>query len=346
MVDNLFIVESPLQALVAVELSLQFKGQSNGLIYRLAGTGRELNDKQILGVIEHGNWDFQEALQFTGAGALARHIDCRRHIVRLRKRFRKKVRTLYFGEFRSQWMHFARFAIAAEQTVLMDDGAATLIAKHQYFDQGIYYPERLWANTSLVKKAVKDAIFFGLSEKQQAQNPIALASAFLKDESTYKVDFSSIRRKLASRRGSMIEDESKAYFFGSKYSEAEIVSRDYELGFITSVRNYYQNKSLDVIYCAHRDESNEKLDQVQCLEGVEVVRPELPAELFLLEYDANVSEIGAAYSSVINNLWLMFPDKVITSFRLNPKAINPKNRQAIDHIYTFFEQKGVHVNYL
>jgi hypothetical protein len=31
-VDNLFIVESPLQALVAVELSLQFDGNKNGII--------------------------------------------------------------------------------------------------------------------------------------------------------------------------------------------------------------------------------------------------------------------------------------------------------------------------
>ena len=37
MVDNLFIVESPLQALVAVELSLQFVGQKNGVIFRLSG---------------------------------------------------------------------------------------------------------------------------------------------------------------------------------------------------------------------------------------------------------------------------------------------------------------------
>lgn len=343
--DNLFIVQSPLQALVAAELSLQFEGQNNGVIYRLAGKGRELNDKQMLRVIKYGNWCFQEPVAVQGTGAFALHISLRRHIAQLKKRFRNKVRTLFFGEFRSQWMHFARFAIAPEQSVLMDDGAATLTVKHKFIDRDIYYPEDLWANTSFLKKAVKDTIYFGLVEKVEAQKPITFASAFLKEESAFKVDFSSVRRSLTGSFRLVAEGEPKAYFFGSKYSEVGILSQNYELNFITDVIDHYRSKRLDVVYCAHRDESEKKLDRVRRMKGLEVVRPDLPAELFLLERDADVAEIGAAYSSVINNLGLMFPDKAITSFRLDSMAVNPKNRKAIDHIYTYFEQEGVRVKY-
>lgn len=72
--DNRFIVESPLQALVAVELSLQFSGKNNVIIYRLIGKRRERNDAQISKVIELGNWQslFSRVGRRPGAGGPAR----------------------------------------------------------------------------------------------------------------------------------------------------------------------------------------------------------------------------------------------------------------------------------
>jgi hypothetical protein len=344
MIDNLFIVESPLQALIAVELSLQFQGQVNGIIYRLSGKQREHNDEQILRVVEHGNWSFKESIQFGEAGGgLAWHIHCRSWIVKLRKQLRNKVRTVFFGEFRSQWMHFARFAVAPERAVLMDDGAATITVKKQFIDHGIYYPKDCWLSKSFVKKAVKEVIFSGFIEKAQARKPLLFASAFLKDESEFKVDFSEIRGVLTNNSELVFKDNPKAYYFGSKYSEAGIVSQSYELEFITKIIAYYRAKGLSLVYCAHRDESNEKLSLIRHIEGLQVIRPGLPAELFLLERDADISEIGASYSSVINNLSLIFPDKPITSFRLDPKAINPNNREAIEYIYKYFEKEKIFV---
>lgn len=330
-----------MQALVAVELSLQFEGQVNGIIYRLSGEGRERNDQQIVRVIEHGNWSFQESVLFSESGGLAWHINCRKYIGQLRKRFRSKVQSLFFGEFRSQWMHLARFAIAPDKCVLMDDGAATLTAKRCYIDQGNYYPKNLWLNTNLLKQAVKEAIFWGLPDKLGSRKPLSFASAFLKDESEFKVDFSKLRGRFGKVHNSAIGGQPKAYFFGSKYSEAGILSRAYELEFISGAANHYQVKGLAFVYCAHRDESEEKLSLVRGMSGIEVVRPDLPAELFLLEQGSNVLEIGAAYSSVINNLRLIFPDKPITSFRLRPDAVNPKNRFAIEYVYSYFEQIGI-----
>lgn len=343
MIDNLFIVESPLQALVAVELSLQFEGQVNGIIYRLSGKGRERNDQQIIRVIEHGNWSFQEPVQFAETGGLVWHFNCRKYIGELRKRFRRNVLTLFFGEFRSQWMHFARFAVSPQKTVLMDDGAATLTSKHYYIDQGVYYPKRLWINASFLKNAVKKSIFLGLLDKQQAQKPLSFASAFLRDDTEFQIDFSEIRKSFSQRPISAAESQKKAYFFGSKYSEVGILSRSYELDFISNIVDHYQVKGLALVYCAHRDESEEKLDAIQKISGLEVVCPDLPAELFLLKRDESVAEIGAAYSTVINNLSLIFPDKVVTSFRLRSEAINVNNRQAVNYIYDHFVKSGITV---
>lgn len=341
MIDNLFIVESPLQALVAVELSLQFKGQRNGIIYRLSGKGRERNDEQICRVVDFGEWSFSEPLKFVESGGVKGLLDIRRVISQLGARFRTSVRNLFFGEFRSQWMHFARLAIAPDKFVLMDDGAATLTVKSRYIDEGVFYPRQLWASKNPIKKMLKDTIYWGMFEASQAQRPVSFASAFLKDESEFRVDFSSLRQKRENLPGSEPQVLPKAYYFGSKYSEAGILSRDYELNFISRVLRYYESKGLSLVYCAHRDESEEKLELIRGLGTIEVVCPDLPAELFVLERDRAILEIGAAYSSVINNLSLIFPDKPVTSFRLRREAINPVNREAIDPIYSYFEQKGI-----
>jgi len=343
MIDNLFIVESPLQALVAVELSLQFSGQINGIFYRLSGKGRERNDNQICKVIERGQWDLARQISFSTSGGLAHALSVRKVILDLRKEFTGFVRNVFFGEFRSQWMHFARLALSPEKCVLMDDGAATLTAKSQYIDQLIFYPEELWKSGSLPKELIKSAIYKGLFDKKQIDNPLSFASAFLKNESEYKVDFSSLRKKVAVSSPSNEKGQSEVYYFGSKYSEAEILTRNYELNFISRVVEYYSRRGLSLIYCAHRDESVEKLDLILAFENVCVVLPELPAELFILEHHENVEEIAAAYSSVINNLRLIFPDKPITSFRLNFDAINPDNRSNIENVYRYFEAEGISV---
>lgn len=343
MIDNLFIVESPLQALIAVELSLQFEGQENGIIFRLSGKNRERNDEQICSVVELGDWSFKEKVKFAETAGLTWHINARKYIVELKKRFRGSVRNLFFGEFRSQWMHFARLAIAPEKFVLIDDGAATLIAKSRYIDQGIFYPRELFASKSIIKQVVINAIYFGVFEAEQAKRSVAFASAFLVDESEFEVDFASLRRKLARQPNTELEVLPKAYFFGSKYSEAGILSRSYELEFISNVLKYYKGKGLALVYCAHRDESEIKLDAIRSLKGVDVIRPSLPAELFLIERDADIIEIGAAYSSVINNLSLIFPDKAIRSFRLEPEAVDQKNRQAVNRIYDYYAQLGIPV---
>lgn len=212
MVDNLFIVESPLQALVAVELSLQFEGQTNGIIYRLSGKGRERNDEQIVNVIELGNWSFTERIQFSEPSPILWHINTRKHIVELKGRYRNNVRNLFFGEFRSQWMHFVRFALSAEKFVLMDDGAATLTCKSRFIDRGIFYPRELWASKCPIKNLVRKIIYLGVFNTAQELRPVTFASAFLKDESEFRVDFSSIRKKLGELPDSVPSISGQAYF--------------------------------------------------------------------------------------------------------------------------------------
>lgn len=223
----------------------------------------------------------------------------------------------------------------------MDDGAATIIAKNNYIDKGVYYPESFWKSSGLLKYALKSLIYRGLFEKEQLDRSLFFASAFLKDESDFNVDFSFLKERFLSSAVSGKADKRKVYFFGSKYSETGVISRDYELSFISGVKDYYSKRNIEIAYFSHRDESKGKLHEIKRLYNIEVISSDFPAELFILDYHKNIAGIAAAYSSVINNLSLIFPDIPVKSFRLSPYEINPKYRVDIDAIYKVYEERGV-----
>jgi hypothetical protein len=339
-IDNLFIVESPLQALVAVELSLQFVGQENGVICRLSGKGRERNDEQICKVLEWGNWSFKDTVQFSSKGRILWHLNARRCILKIKEKYRNDVQNLFFGEFRSHWMHSVRSVIDPERTVLMDDGAVTITVDKKYLKKGIFYPKDIFYNSRDINSKIKSLFFWGLLEDQVLSKPLLTASAFLGSDADYLIDFSGV---LKNRKYDCVGSGEIAYFFGSKYSEAGILSRNYELSVISKIKEYYESRGLEFCYCAHRDESSEKLDLLRLVYGVNVVLPDLPAELFLLENPERIAAIAAAYSSVINNLRFIFPGELITSFMLDLEQVNEKNRSDIKEVYKDFEKKEVFV---
>lgn len=342
-IDNLFLVESPLQALVAVELSLSLGDQVNGLIYRLAPPVRRRNNEQLLKVIQFGDWFFQEAIEIPDTSGLSYHLEFRKRISKVRDQLRGSVRNVFFGEFRSHWMHLVRMGVEPKKFILMDDGAVTLTIKNDYIDQGVYYPHQLFKGKNPLSNLTKGAIYFNAFKNHQARRAILTASAFLGAEADYSVDFSAIREKIGNQRPVKSEAKKKALYFGSKYSEAGIISRSYELYFLTEIARYYETKGLDWVYCAHRDESDSKLMQIADILAVKVVKPDLPAEVFVLEEIERIAEIGAAYSSVVKNLSLMFPDKPITSFQLDNDALRESNRRSILEIYRYFRREGITV---
>jgi len=343
MVDNLFVVESPLQALVAVELSLRFKSEKNGVIYRLIA-GREKNNQQIEKVIKNGNWILERQVLFDNRGGVANHISIQRALRFFDKEFSGNVNQLFIGEFRSQWMHFMRSAVGPKKTILMDDGAATLLSKRKYIDKGIYFPKELWETQGFLKTVTKKIIYRKFLIDPILKKPIFFASAFLGSESIYPVNFSEVKKLFKSKRTN--ENSRTVFFFGSKYSEARIISLEYEIDFLRKVKGFYSNSSINFIYCAHRDESKVKLNLIESELKLKVVTPELPAEIFLLEQGGCVSEIAGAYSSVLNNAKVIFPNIMVRAFYLSPDEIDIKNRDDIFNVYQHYKVERINVEFL
>ncbi|AAV81396.1 UDP-glucose--(glucosyl) LPS a 1,2-glucosyltransferase [Idiomarina loihiensis] len=338
MVDNLFVVESPLQALVALELSLRFKDARNGIVYRFV-EGREQNNEQIENVISKGEWSFRKKVLFDSSSGLSSHRSIVRELNYFNKTFPESIKQLFIGEFRAQWMHFMRVAVAPSLTVLMDDGAATLMVKREFIDKGIYYPTALWAHGSFMKRLVKRHMYSRFLRNNELQSHLYFASAFIKTEALYPIDFSAVKKLFkSSEKGAR---EKAVFFFGSKYSEVGIVSREYELAFLERVKRFYSLYDCDLVYCAHRDESDEKLNVLRNTLKFKVVMPETPAEIFLLENNQRILEVSGAYTSVLNNAKVLLPDVLVRAFQLAPEEISVEHRKNIELVYKHFNREDI-----
>lgn len=339
-VDNLFVVESPLQALIALELNLRFKGQKNGIVYRFS-KGRERNNNQIEKVINGVKWSFQKKISFNDKNPLLNHQRIAKELKGLRRTFPTGIKQLFIGEFRTQWMHFMRVATKPTRTILMDDGAATVTVKRRFIDKGVYYPKDILERGSFLKKLVKRYMYRDFIKSETLYLPMYLASAFIKEGSLYPIDFSFTKQLFSAARKTT---GSKAvFYFGSKYSEAGIISRDYELELLNRIKQFYSSYNCDLLYCAHRDESKEKLNIIENTLGFHVLSPTMPAEIFLLENNERIHEISGAYSSILNNAKTLMPELSVRAFKLVANEVNAKNRAEIEYIYDHFKAAGITV---
>lgn len=341
MIDNLFVVESPLQALMAVELSLRFKDKRNVIICRLADETRKRNNQQIVRVIENGIWSQIKEISFDSRNSLANHISIRKELRSVEKEFNQKVGQLFIGEFRSQWMHFIRVSVSPQKTILMDDGAATITIKRKFLDKEIYFPESLWRSNGTIQRFIKRNLYRRFLKKDILRNRIYLASAFFKSESLYPIDFSQLKQYFGSSKDSCINK--RVLFFGSKYSESKIISLKYELAFIRHVKEYYSTYGCEFVYCAHRDESEEKLKIIKESIDISVITPELPAEILLLENSSGLVEVASAYSSVLNNVKVLMPEVKVRAFHLRPEEISLNYKEDVLLVYKHFECEGITV---
>lgn len=346
MKTNLILVESPFQALCALEVSLRNKNDKNILVYKLSESPeRKVNNSQIENTISYGDWT--EIIEFKANnkyGGLSVHYSTAVFLRNLASRYSDKIDKLFFGEFRSRWMHQARLAINASEDWLIDDGAATIKAVNESISKGVYVDSNVLVKSSAIKSVVFQLIYGKYERKlsELKKQPVNVFSAFVSetngDLGLEKNNFSYIKSFFNSKDNGK---SNKVFYYGSKYSEAGVVSQEYELAFLNKIQCYYSQKGLEVQYFTHRDESSAKLELVEKIFSNSVIKNTDMAEMHLLKSGVKPVEIAAAYSSVLSSLNVIFPEIKKTSFRLKEAEIQEKFSKGISMAYEFYESEGV-----
>lgn len=347
MKTNIFIAESPLQLLSAAEAYSRNQGDHNVLIIRYASAARERNNSQLSSIVNKVDWNEIVETTSENKSFIKYFFSLRKFLNELKSRYGGSVNYLYMGEFRSDWMHYIRSAIVPNKTFLLDDGAVTIRVQQEFLANQIYFPG--YTSNSKLKLLIKKNLFNQFLSNTVINEKINLFTAFnmspLPDQDVIQHQFDYVR-SIFGKGENIISD--KVFFFGSKYSESDIVSREAELKILLDIKHYYiENFGLDdLTYIAHRDESDAKLSLIELELNIPVVKPELPGELFLLQLTLFPSHIGGFYTTLMPNAKVIFPSASITSFRLPKRIVNPHNRNAIDSIYKFYCNLGIRIKTL
>ncbi len=345
--DNLYIVESPLQALCALEIALETPQQTHGIVVKISYGNRLRNDQQILSIVDQHKWDYRYLLKDLAPsrffwGTLHHDWHLRKALIHIKRQFSGKVTRLYLGEFRSLFMHRLKCALGPEEVILLDDGTAVLKLVKQYFSKGWFYPKNRTFFTNTLKKRVPDAFHFRTLNLKKLNQKIRLATVYSQVDYDWVTPLTFTNVKKHFHRPQPI-DPSLVYYYGSRYSELNILSLAYELSFLKKIAHFYGAKNQRVIYFAHRYESPEKLAIIKKELDFDISIPEQTAEVFLLESDRLPAEIAGAFSSILINASVLFPLMQVRSFRLDSHEVSAPFREEIEMIYAYFSRSGIDV---
>lgn len=341
--NNLYVVESPLQALCAVEVALGCSADRNYLIIKLGDESRSKSNEQLLNVSKIYDWHKVIILKHSKTtSAILFHFAYLRDLNYIMLRFRTKIDNLYIGEFRYPFMHHIRNAVRAKKTYLLDDGAATINVINKYISKGIFYPENIFLYEKTLKQRVLKLFYLNFIRKDNLEKNITALTAFADTNKTLK-NVENIRFQKIKNLANMKQqvDYSKVFFYGSYYSERGYVSKDYEFRFLASIKEFYNLRDMEVTYFAHRDESADKLDYLSNQLGFIVKSPSDLAELYLLKANTLPGEIAGIYTSTLNNIRYIYPSIVLRSFKFDEKEIDFGRRNIINDVYEHYHKIGI-----
>ncbi|MGX5913511.1 polysialyltransferase family glycosyltransferase [Aliidiomarina sp. Khilg15.8] len=339
---NLFVVESPLQLLSAIEASSQYVDKSNVLVVRYGPDSRIRNNAQIKLLIDTVEWDKIIEYRPINGKSIRQILSLKKFLSYIKSSYEGSVDNMYMGEFRSDWMHYVRSAVAPKETYLLDDGAVTIRIQKEFLTKKNHLPGHMTGRRW--KSAVKKIVFKRFLQKNIVNKRINLFTAFnitsIDGQIVHKHNFDYVR-KLFSKGDS--STSSKVLFFGSKYSESKIISLQDEIQLLLQVKKHYEDEVgiNEITYVAHRDESADKLGLIEKVLTIPVIKPDLPGELFLLDLECLPSHIGGFYTSLLPNSKVMFPSIDFSSFRIPVNIISPHYVDSISVIYDFYKDAGL-----
>lgn len=341
---NFFLAESPLQLLNCIEAAESFPCEKKVLVIKV---DKNENGKQIINLLNIYQWD--EVIHFPdleSKNKIAKRFAIKKFLERIRHEY-KNINLLFFGEFRSRWMQYLRCALDPDESFLIDDGDITLSIQELYFDNGKYYmPFGMKYYPLSFKEKIKimidDIFFISYMKHKILSEPVNLFTTFNIDNNSDQRLVLNSYKHLSKIKKTPSLSLGVVYYFGSKYSEAGVLSIEKEIGYIFEINKYFLEKKYKFFYIPHRGDSQKKLSKIK-KHGIPVIKYDIPAEVALLKCDEFPEVISGACSSALNNLKCIFDNCKVISFLLPLYEVQDYFKDDLIRSYSNLVKVGVDV---
>tara|TARA_B110000211_G_scaffold133702_1_gene153278 strand:- start:7103 stop:8083 length:981 start_codon:yes stop_codon:yes gene_type:complete len=321
---TLYFISSPFQYLSAVERLNKYPKENAYFIVLLGDKNKKPNSfNQLSAVVESNCKVEKEERLISYSSYLELELKLIKVYIRLRLISFEKV---CLGDFRDLYGHLLIRGLRVKQAVLLDDGAATIIILNRYLALGVNYPEY----SSKVDK-IRNLIYQVLGMNKKFQFDWQVSSIF---------NLQKIKKRTKVIEKFPIKKE-KVYFFGSKYSEANILSVDVELFLLKKVKEFYASKEL--FYIPHRGDSLNKLNNLTLL-GYIVKDLKQPAELYFANSIEPLPDIISGFwTTAIYSLSRDYEFSSVDSFDITRFVDTLTIKDNAISVYNYFQSVGINV---
>lgn len=321
--SNLFIIQSPLQLVSAIEAANHFSSNRNILIVRY--TSEQSTNVQINAILKlYNQWDDVQVIA-PNVSVVVTGFRLIKLIFGLNNRGYKPAR-LFMGDYRSWYVPYLIKKCLAEDYYLLDDGNATIDLQKNYLPRGRYYfGEGL-------RGYIKKWLLFLLGP--QSNKIMNLFTCF--NLEPYCTQQSIIRHNFEyfrARSLSKLVDSSSVYFFGGPFSELGFMTLEQELNFLNKVNNKYLDKNINLIYVPHRRDSANKMKLINSSLRIRVYEIKYCAEIdFILSHVVPVG-IASFYSTVLYTLPKIVNFGFVDSYKFPISKMPKFHREAMEDVY-------------
>lgn len=153
----------------------------------------------------------------------------------------------------------------------------------------------------------------------------------LKNVKTVRNDFTYIKNNLIKEKIYV----NKVFFLGSPLVERGIISEAFFLKKIKEVIAFFFERNIDFYYILHR---NEEVNKLSFLKQENIIRFDLPIELFLLEMENCPRYIASFYSAGLLTVTKMIPEIKGYSFYITNTEIKEEFKNQIQNCYNYYEK--------
>lgn len=327
---NLFIVESPFQVLCCWEAIRFFEISNTKSILVLKYSKNLKSNEQMRKLGKKFGFKVIKTLPFRYAISL--NDTLLMFYIWLWKVKGSKFNYLFMGEVKNSITRIATTNLLYSNYYFLDDGISTLEIQHR-LNLGMSINSQEYSNPIIRKFNV--ALMKMLNLKHAEGVIVNWFTCFLLDKSpVQKVvqhNFAVIKDYL-----SQSSDTGKVFFIGSPISEDGKIHQSDEVESIRKAICYLQTKG-SVIYCIHRRESPEKIEQIKKFSHISFRESEYPLEIDLLMKGENHFTIASFLSTALHTLPLIYDicdtemfvldeQKIFNSFKYVYKNILIRNK--------------------
>ncbi len=324
MKTNIFLVETPLQLLNAIEARYSFSANKKVLVV-FNGINKS-GIQQMKNMINKTDWD--KIYYITGAPNKLLYVLTQFSRVNKLNKIIKDYRiieNIFIGDYRSGLMRHIANSVSYKHCYLLDDGSATLLLPH--------YKEKLAFRQLMIEKLLK---IFSRYKPNLISNPFLFT---VYDKEKFPDNFVKNNGYLYIKNqfnNNVLED--KVFFLGGPLTEKDcVISEDVYFDLLKKIRKYYIN--YDVFYIPHRRENSEKLKRIEDLTGMKVKKLDTCIEYAICFNKENPKVVASFFSSALINLKYILGEKLlIHGFYLEPEYLTDGYKEHVKQVYSHYSE--------